>query len=366
MSTTAEDVTGAVNEQSSSLGQNDEIAALLIGDETPELEDKEGDESLTPESTLDEDDESNEESEADGESEEGEETTLEAVADDEDATWESVLGVSEDALSFDDNGNVVGFVSKVNGEETVVPVKEAIANYQINKAINSKGEALAEERKTFEAVKEQTVQAYTAKLESVDALSKHFEQKLISEFDGVDWDKLRQTDPAEYAAARHDFAAKANELTTIQEAIKTDQEAAKAESTKVLMENKQAFMKKQYQTMLENNPEWSDEKVRNEASDGFKKFVKDQYGFNDSEWDSVFDARLIELIKDAKKYRDGTAVATKKLVKPVPKFQKSGGKQIKPRTSRLDKLTKAAREAKGGAKRDLQATAVAELLMGSK
>lgn len=363
MSTTAEDVSGAVNEQSSSLGQNDEIAALLIGDETPELEDESTDESQSAESTLDEDDESNDESEADDDS--GEEE-IAAAADDEDATWESVLGVSEDKLNFDDKGNVVGFVAKVNGEETVVPIQEAIANYQTNKAITTKGQAFAEERKAFEAVKEQVGQEYTQKLEAVDALSKHFEQQLISEYDGVDWDNLRVTNPAEYAAARHDFSAKASELQRIQDAIATDKAKQNEESLKAKAIANQAYAKQQYETMIEKNPEWSDKDVLKKARASFQTFVDETYGFTEQEFNTVFDARLIELIKDAKKYHEGTAVAAKKLTKPVPKFQKSGGKPVKAKVSKLDKLTKAAREAKGGAKRDLQATAVAELLMGSK
>ena len=78
----------------------------------------------------------------------------------------------------------------------------------------------------------------------------------------------------------------------------------------------------------------------------------------------MFDARLIELIKDAKKYHEGATVAAKKKQKPVPKFQKSRGTGVKPKTSKLEKLTAASRKAQGGEKRDLQQSAVAELLLG--
>ena len=77
----------------------------------------------------------------------------------------------------------------------------------------------------------------------------------------------------------------------------------------------------------------------------------------------MFDARLIELIKDAKTYHEGLKVADKKKQKPVPKFQKSRGGG-KPKVSKLDKLTAASKKAHGADKRELQTSAVAELLTG--
>lgn len=355
MSTTAEDVSTTLGNSEPSVDATDEIAALLTEDET-ESEDTKDEETQTEESTEDEsDDESNEEAE-------GEETELEENADGE-STWESVLGVTEDKLSFDEAGNVAGINVKIDGESSTVSVGDLIAGYQTNKSVTQRSQNLAEEKKTFEGQKEQMEQTYASKLQTVDALTSHFEKQLIAEFDGIDWETLRVNDPAEYAAARQDFAVKANELQNIQGAIKADMTQQTQEVTQAQNAKAQEYMRKQFDTMLIKNPEWSDEKVRLKAQADFKTFVSDTYGFTEQEFESVFDARLIELIKDAQKYHVGAKVAAKKKLKPVPQFQKSRGTS-KPAVSKLDKLTAASRKAQGSEKRDLQASAVAELLTG--
>lgn len=344
-----------------SVDATDEIAALLAGDEETESEDPKDEETQTEESTTDDEEESNEE--AEGGDEEEEETTLEAVADD-DTTWETVLGVEDGKLSYDEKGDINGVNVKVDGETSTISMADLIVGYQTNKSVTQRSQAFAEEKKTFEGHKEQTEQLYASKLQSVDALTKHFEQQLIGEYDNVNWEELRTKDPAEYAAARQDFSTKAGELKKIQEAINNDMVEATKESQKKQFENSQEYMKTQFNLMIEKNPEWSDETVRNTAKDSYKKFVSEQYGFNDQEFDSVFDARLIELIKDAKNYREGLKVASKKKVKPVPKFQKSRGTSVK-KASKLDKLTAASHKAHGEEKRELQKSAVAELLIGN-
>lgn len=365
MSTTAEDISATLTQdERESLSETDQIAELLISEDESETDDEKDDENQTLDSNQDEDEDSNDESEADDDDEEeGEETDLEAVAD-EDTTWEGVLGVPEDQLSFDDSGNLKGVHVKVNDFEGTLTIPELVQGFQTNKAVTMIGQKQAEEYKVFEGQKEQVQQQYASKLESVDLLSKHFEQQLISEYDGVDWDKLRNTDPAEYAAARSDFAAKATEMQNIKDAIAKDQETLKGEASEQQKANMGVYLKTQADLMIANNPEWSDKAVLKVAKDDFQKFVNDNYGFTEQEFNLVFDARLIELIKDAKKYHDGAAVAEKKKGKPLPKFQKSGGRAKRRKASKLEKLTAASKKATGQDKRNLQASAVAELLIG--
>ncbi len=363
MSKSAEEMATTLTQEKepeSSVDATDEIAALLAGEDESKSEDTTEEETPTEESTTDEDEESNEEEAEDSE----EETTLEAVADDE-ATWETVLGVEDGKLSYDDKGDINGVNVKVDGETSTISMADLIVGYQTNKSVTQRSQAFAEEKKTFEGQKEQTEQLYASKLQSVDALTKHFEKQLIGEYDNVDWEKLRTTDPAEYAAAKQDFSSKAGELQKIQDAINNDMAESAKESEEKQSVASQEYMKTQFNLMIEKNPEWSDETVRSTARDSYKKFVSDQYGFNDQEFDSVFDARLIELIKDAKNYREGLKVADKKKQKPVPKFQKSRGSGGKPKASKLDKLTAASHKAHGEEKRELQKSAVAELLLGN-
>jgi hypothetical protein len=363
MSTTAEDISTTLSEEfdksEPSVDATDTIAELLVGTESDE-DDKSDDEDQTTLSNLS-DEESDELSDAeDDEPPPGESSDAEG-----DQTWEGILGVSDGDLSFDEEGNIVGFNTKVNGETETVSAKNLLVGYQNNKSFTQKSQAHAEEVKAFNIQKEQVEQVYTSKLESVDALVKYFEKQLIAEYDGINWEQLRSEDPAEYAASRSDFTTKATEIQRIQEAIQKDMGDQQAEKQRDLLVARQEHLKQQFDLMVVNNPEWSDEKVRNAAKAEFKTFVNEQYGFTDQEFETVFDARLIELIKDAKRFHEAAKVADKKRQKPVPKFQKSVGGKGKPKHSQLDKLTAASKKAKGANKRDLQTSAVAELLTGN-
>ena len=143
MSKTAEDVSASLTESrpgEATLEPVDKIAELLVGDDKSEDDDDKGEATQTQTSTQDADDESNDDEANDDDSKDGEEdTTLEAVADG-DPTWESVLGVSEDSLSFDENGNVAGFKTKVNGEEQIVSATDLLAGFQNNKAFTTKSQ----------------------------------------------------------------------------------------------------------------------------------------------------------------------------------------------------------------------------------
>jgi hypothetical protein len=361
MSTTAEDLDTALSQMEPSVDETDQIAELLIGDDKPTDEDEAGDENPTGESNLDEGEESKKQDDADAEDEAAKAAESEG---DDDLTWGKVLGVSDDQLSFDDDGNLVGFVSKVNGETETLTAEQLLAGYQTNKAVTTKGQQQAEEYKAFQVTMEEQKREYSTRLENVSQIEAVLERQLIAEYEQVDWDALRNSDPAEWAALKQEYATRAGQFQRIKAAIEEDRAKAGEERQQELAGQQQEYLKQQFDLMIANNPEWTDKAKRDAARGEFQDFVVDQYGFSAEEFESVFDARLIELIKDARKYHEATKVAERKRRNPVPQFQKSAGTGKKP-VSKLEKLTKAASKAQGSNKRDLQATAVAELLTGS-
>ena len=62
----------------------------------------------------------------------------------------------------------------------------------------------------------------------------------------------------------------------------------------------------------------------------FSSFMADSYGFSPDEFASIADARVIEVIKDAYKYKKGIDVASKKIEPKLPKFQKTSSKPASP------------------------------------
>ena len=354
-----EDVSATPSHTGESADVTDQIADLLAGEEEKDESTEDSNEEETQLEASNEEEESNDEA-----TEEESEADLEAIAEGDEQTWESVLGVDEGKLHYDDEGNIAGVNVKVDGESSTIDMNDLIAGYQTNKSVTQRSQAFAEERKTFDSEKEQVEQVYRSKLDTVDMLTQHLEKRLIGDFETINWEQLRNEDPAEYAALRQDYATKASELQNIKTAIQTDSDSQKGEVNTQNQVKQKEYVDGQRAKMIENNPTWQDETVFTADMNAHKTFLGETYGFTDQEFDTVFDSRIIELMKDAKKYHDGSKVAAQKIKKPVPKFQKSRGKQKKS-ASKLDKLTAASKKAHGAQKRELQQSAVAELLTGA-
>jgi hypothetical protein len=92
--------------------------------------------------------------------------------------------------------------------------------------------------------------------------------------------------------------------------------------------------------------------------------LNDSYGISNEDFANVKDARVIEIVKDAMKYRMGKKVTEKKISQPILKFQKPSGKPVNQK-SKLDQLTKVAKSAKGFNKKNAQTAAITELLLNS-
>ena len=349
-STTAESV-GSVTDQ---------IANLLMGDEKPinkevnvrsvedEPEDLEADDTLPDESTEDED--------ADIEQEE------EELADDsEPVTWAATLGIDDKDVALDDDGNLVGFNTKVDGKTTTVSTKDLIAGWQTNKSNTRKSQELAEQRKEFETLKNQAAQEYIKKLDAADKLTNHLKASFVKEYQQIDWNMLRVQNPGEYAAAVQDFNMRNAELEQILSVVDVEkQELQNAQ----LEEQKAAFnsyLQDEAKKIVERNPTWSKPEVFKKAITEMSDFCLEAYGFTQQEFSNIQDSRMLEVVKDAMKYRKNVKEAKTKLDVQVPKFQKTKNGSTAPK-SKLEKLVSTAKNTKGYSQKAAQTDAVAELL----
>ena len=335
----------------STVASLDDIAELLVEDNeeveneiTEEVtEDLEEDESLADEST----DDVNESDD---------------VEEDSEQTWETVLNVDEGQLDYDDEGNIAGINVKVNDKSETVGMKDLIAGYQSNKSNTQKSQANAEARKVIESETKQMQADYTSKLDNVEQLTNYLGNKLVQDFDGINWEQLRVENPAEYAAMKQDYSQRASELKTAQDAIAQEKQIGLQQQQQQRQQAQQVYLKAQQEQMLISNPTWNNEETYKTDMGNIKSFAGSQYGFKDDDFNNVSDARIIEVLKDAMAYRNGVKTATNKRKNHVPKFQKSKQTGSK-KASKLDKLTKKARSSSGAGKRGAQTDAIAELLL---
>lgn len=332
--------------------------------------DSESDEVLdTEESTLETEDDNTELS-SDGDEnvdETNEEETEEPEETEEELSWAKALGVDDSKLVVSEKGTLEGINVKVDGKVETVPLNDVIAGYQTNKSNTNKSQAIAAERKELEEVRKKAIETYTIKLDEVSLLANHLEARLIGDFQGVNWEKLRYENPAEYAALAQDFQVRSAEIERVKASVQNEKKVQEEVLTTEQQQAMADYLKVQAAKVVENNPTWAKPEVAKKNLSEIKDFITSTYGFDENDFASIQDARIIEVLKDAKAYREGAKVAEKKMAKPIPKFQKSSVATKK--STAADKVANLQRAAKVEKnitkKRALENEAIARLLMGN-
>jgi hypothetical protein len=344
----------------------DEVAELLMADEpTSEVEEKAvhraNDDDLVDDS---EESEGIEAQEFDDVDDDETDDSNEQETDDDDglAALAAELGLDADKLVLNDDGEIL-INLKVNGKTEQVDLKEAIAGTQFHKANDEKARVLAEDRKSFESERAQVAQKYSEQLRHIRGLGEMLQQKLTQEFQGVDWERLRVTDPGEWTAKQREFEVRNQELQQAGQMLGQQMRAEQDFHSQQEAQERAEILSSQREQMIENNPAWRDEERMAKDLSEIVEYARSS-GFDDEELSDVIYSRHVEILKKAMLYDRGKTVASKK-VKQVPKVQRSSnGRFVKQKGGKVQKLIERAQSAKGANKREAQADAVTALLMG--
>jgi len=364
---------GSVHPNSSDTGASavDQVAEMLMQGDKQEAHQIGEPDNVTDTPVDYEEEETSEEVEAESAgSEDGEAETEESQLEEEEGYEEvgglealaAELGLDNDKLTVDDDGDV--FVKlKVNGKDEHVSLKDAIAQTQYYKANEEKSQVLAEERKQFESERNTVAEELSNRLQYIQNIGNMLEQKLMGDFQSVDWDRLRATDPAEWAAKQQEFQMRQQELQQAGVAIGQQARMQSEQMSEREQYERQQILTQERAALTEAVPEWQDESKMTQGMTELIEYARGQ-GYPDEELADVVMSRHVVTLRKAMMYDQGKSVAEKK-VKKAPKMQRAAnGRFVKKKESQLDNLVKAAKNAKGANKRLLERDAVATLLMG--
>lgn len=240
---------------------------------------------------------------------------------DEDLSLAEYLGLDNDRIKEDDNGDLV-FDAIIDGETKQVPLKDLAASYQLQGHVNNKSIALETARKDFEATRQSIATQMEQRVQGIESLTKTLEDDLVSEYNSIDWDALRVQNPAEWTALRQEYADKANRIQKAQGLASEERNRILEEQQAIAKQEHAKHIEKEYEKVLADNPKWVDESVRIAEQAEIKDFLTSSYGFTEQEFAMVTDSRLVKLIQDAKKYKLSSKQAESKKEKVVPKFRK--------------------------------------------
>lgn len=186
---------------------------------------------------------------------------------------------------------------KVDGKTSQVPLKEVLANFQLQAHVTQKSQSVAEAQRAWEAERTQGQQTLQQNLTTAQNLTQIARQQLLAEYKDVDWNKLRVENPLEWSVRNQDFNQKANALDQQLNQINQfqQQQALQAQQAQT------AQLPKERESMLEARPEWRDTKQFQVARTEISEYAQ-KMGFKPAELGSIFDHRYMLVLHDASRF----------------------------------------------------------------
>ena len=285
--------------------------------------------------------------------------------DDEDglAALASELGLDADKLILSEDGDIQ-IKLRVNGRDEVVDLKQAIAGTQFSKANDEKARVLADERKSFESERQQVAQEYAARLQNVQAMGQMLEQQLLAEYNSVDWEALKTSDPARFLVTQQEYQQRQQQLHQAGQQLGEQMRSMQEQQDGQWQAERAQILASERVAMVESVPEWNDTEVMQRDLAEIVQYGQ-SVGFSEDDLSNVIHNRELQVLRKAMLYDQGQTVASKKVKQQAPKTQRaSNGRFVKQKGGKVQKLIERAQNAKGANKREAQADAVAALLMG--
>jgi hypothetical protein len=234
---------------------------------------------------------------------EGDETPAEDDADDADDTDAEDADTDEepeDDADAQDEGEDEAPVDldravtvKIDGKETQVKLSEALAGYQRQADYSRKTAELSTERNAFH-VERQAVQAERAQYaQLLPALA----ARLEAQTEQVDWARLKEEDPVEFAVKRFEHQEAQEQLAAVR--------AEQARLQSVADEEAQAEFNKRVEAegvkLLEALPAWKDPAIRERDKAAIRAYGL-KIGFSEADLNGASDSRAIVALYKAMKF----------------------------------------------------------------
>ena len=295
---------------------------------------------------------------------ETEEIAVEVANDDDgdELQLEEVAVAQDDEVETPDADDLYE-VTLPGGVKAQVTLNELSRGYSREADYTRKTESLAQQRRELAAERESIQQAVENEraqyAQSLNQMSEALGAQL-SQNQNIDWDTLKEEDPIEFATQWADHQRKSEQLRNSQaqlQQMRYEQEQQAKNQHAVLLQE-------QARVLSEAIPEFRDETTAEKMRNDMRTFLKSNYGgFNDTEISSVADARHVQLIADAMKWRglQSSKVKVEKKVTSLPKVVRGSAQKTKVDVDQEQAMSKMKRAKASGHVNDA-AIAIADLI----
>lgn len=229
---------------------------------------------------------------------------------------------------------------KVDGKPAEATIAEMVASYQTQEAADQRlSEATAKAKSITKDLADRT-QALEGQFVVASKLIETLKSQLDVDASAIDWNTLRNDDPAEYSARKAEISERRQNIDAIErEAVESYQQAVK-EQREQQVKAFDEYRDEQQELLLEKLPAWRDKKVAEEEQKELAKYLLRE-GFSKQEVQVASDHRLFLLAHKARRFDESQKkIATaKKRVARVPKVLTPGARP--PETSKPKPTTTA-------------------------
>lgn len=293
----------------------------------PEVEEEEGEEVAAEAETV----------EVEAETEEADD------ADEAPGNFETIAEIAEAAgVDLEELISTVKISTKVDGKEGEATLADLRKSYQLEASQTRKAQALADDRKAFEAEQAEAQAKLNAELERAGAAFAMAQRELLNEFNSQDWQKLQAEDPTRFIMERQRYGERQAQLNQAIQQATEQAKRVKAEQEQKAAAQREKELANQSEMLIAAIPEWRDESKREAGARAVSEFLLSR-GFAPDEVGGITDHRIILMAQDAMKAAN---VATdtdlaKKKVRDAPKLVKPGAKpQVNAKGQEVARLKK--------------------------
>jgi hypothetical protein len=277
---------------------------------------------LEPEEVKPETEESAPTEDVEESTEETQDEPLEEVSEDESEEEESEEKPEEDESEEEPDVYAV----KVDGEELEVSLDELISGYSRHSDYTRKTQEIASERNQIAEMQShwanEITQAQAERQQYMEALGQFAQQSMngLEQFNNVDWENLRETDPIAFVTKKEEF----REINDNLQQLKAERDKSLQKQNEELAKMRSLAVQEEHKRLVAAVPEWNDKEKRNKMAGDLSSYALEQ-GFSQEELRELIDHRQFLVLMKAQKYDalQNSDVKSKKL-KNKPKVIRAG------------------------------------------
>jgi hypothetical protein len=241
------------------------------------------------------------------------------------------LGIDESMVDVDEAGQPV-FKTKIDGKEQPAKFSDFLKNHQLTGHAENRVREVAQREAALQTRLQEADQQLQARFQQFDAglqevaqLTQVAQEELQREFQAIDWNTLRHTDPGEFAAKQQEFQNRNARLQNVYGTLNQK----RAQALEAAKEQQAALQEKAFeseaQRLVTVIPEWKDSAVGDRERAAIKQWVESSAP-NLARAGNMANADYIGVVRQAWKYAtlQGAKPEIENKVRSAPKLVKPG------------------------------------------